>query len=774
MPPVRFPGSVLLLLAFGLMVSSAVQKSPTVDEQSHLFRGIAYVKTGATHFLWGHPLLASAVNALPLLTVSDLRLPQDEPAWATGDWAVAGDAFLWRLNPNPQRLVFLGRLSTIWLTLLLGALGCRWGYQLKGAAAGLMALALLTLDPNVLAHGQLITSDLPLTLFAVVAVYGYWRWASITEGAPKNSRNSANSQQPSAVNSQLSLLTPLLLGGTGLGAAAATKFSAALLLPALALLALLLALRWRSLRPLAATLLMGLIAWLTVWVIYRFAWSPLPGGAFWDDLAWQFDYLSRPHGAYLLGRSDPWGWWYYFPAAFLVKTPLPTLILLAWAVVQSLSGLTRPGNSWEPAGTRHSRLFLLFPSLTYLVISLFSPLNIGYRHLIPLLPFLSLFIATTLVRRHAPGTKSLAPQVRYLAPYALAVLVILSALFSWPDYIPYFNRLAGRPAESWRILSDSNIDWGQDLPALARWQQRTAEPLKLSYFGLAHPSAYGLQFVALPTWAPGPEQTDPAYQPFNPVDPAPGLYAISVTNLHGLVLGAEHNTFAWFRGRTPIARIGGSIFVYRVEPRGVPAQVAFAGLRPADLEPALHALFQTNDVNVRWFDARTSLIWPAGNGWLAVSGQAPDPALQTYWPPEKAAQAGDQRLYRLSEPPAFDWDGHPAELGGSVTFLGYRFLEMVPGEISLLTAWRVSETSDRPLKIFVHALDEDGMIAGQWDGLDVRATSWQPGDIFIQWHRFPVPPTAEPLHLVVGMYDGATLERLAEPLPLEQPANQGS
>ena len=76
---------LVLLLTFALMVSSAIQKSPTVDEQSHLFRGVAYVKTGATQFLWGHPLLASAINALPLLTVSDLQLPQAEPAWEAGD-----------------------------------------------------------------------------------------------------------------------------------------------------------------------------------------------------------------------------------------------------------------------------------------------------------------------------------------------------------------------------------------------------------------------------------------------------------------------------------------------------------------------------------------------------------------------------------------------------------------------------------------------------------------------------------------------------------------
>ncbi|MCA9957611.1 MAG: hypothetical protein KC443_01170, partial [Anaerolineales bacterium] len=88
---------LLMWLAFALLLSSAVQKSATVDEQSHLFRGVAYLKTGATHFLLGHPLLASSLSALPLLTEPNLQLPVNEPAWTAGDWSLAGDAFLWRL-----------------------------------------------------------------------------------------------------------------------------------------------------------------------------------------------------------------------------------------------------------------------------------------------------------------------------------------------------------------------------------------------------------------------------------------------------------------------------------------------------------------------------------------------------------------------------------------------------------------------------------------------------------------------------------------------------
>ena len=117
----------LLLLGYGLMTSSAVRKSATADEQSHLFRGVAYLKTGATHFRLGHPILGGVLTGLPLLTEPELQMPVDDPSWAAGNWSVAGDLFLWQKNANPQRLILLGRLPVIWLTLLLGALVCwRW------------------------------------------------------------------------------------------------------------------------------------------------------------------------------------------------------------------------------------------------------------------------------------------------------------------------------------------------------------------------------------------------------------------------------------------------------------------------------------------------------------------------------------------------------------------------------------------------------------------------------------------------------------------------
>lgn len=740
---------LFLLLLYALIFTSVSQKSMTVDEQGHLFRGVAYVKTGATQFLWGHPLLASSLNALPLLTERGLTLPTDSAAWQDGNWAVAGDLFLWQLNENPLRLIFLGRLPTLWLTMLLGALLFRWGREVGGKKTAVLALALFALDPNFLAHGGLITSDVAVTFFMLLAMYGFW----LAVG------------RPAGVLSRRSLLTAVLLMGLGLGGAAATKFSAAALGPMVGLLAVWTAVRNRSWRPIGLALLAGGIGVLVVWGVYRWQIRPYPAAAYWQDLAWQFDYFSRPHGAYLLGQYAQTGWWYYFPVTFWLKTPLVTLVLFGMALVRWATSRLRR----QTAVGQAALPFLLAPPAVYFLISLLTPLNIGYRHLLPLLPFLYLFTAVSLA---TPSTTATGSPDRLQKPVSLLLaLLFLTTLIAWPDYLSYMNVLAGRAESRWRLLSDSNVDWGQDLPALADWQRETGRPLFLSYFGTAHPSAYGLNFVPLPTWEPGPEQLPPSRQTFNPADPAPGWYAISVTNLQGLVLGEAADAFAWFREREPAARLGGSIFVYEVAARGDPVNVAFSGLRPADLAPELLAEWGTNDVRVRWFDATRSLIWPQGGGWwISRTDQVMDPllrpmaAITSYQFSEDAGQVLVQPTY----PPPLPWaDGQP--VGETAVFLGYDIAlnSGTDGEIALVTGWQVAEATERPLKIFVHALDEQGQIIGQWDGLDVDSTSWQPGDVFVQVHRFAVPEAADVSSFAIGLYDGATLERLGEPIVVD-------
>jgi hypothetical protein len=295
--------------------------------------------------------------------------------------------------------------------------------------------------------------------------------------------------------------------------------------------------------------------------------------------------------------------------------------------------------------------------------------------------------------------------------------------------------------------------------------------LLLSYFGTAHPSAYGVQALMLPTWPPGPEQTPAALQPFYPPQPAPGTYAISVTNLHGVVLGDRRDTFAWFRRQKPAARIGGSIFIYDVPANGPAANVAFAGLVPAGLDETLYTHFPSNDLRPRWFDARSSFIWPAGGGWLAVAvAQQPAGELAAFWPETALIAVPDavppQSLFRVTAPAAELLNLPTIDYGGVVTLRGWRQLAAPAGQVALLTIWEVTAETKRPLQIFVHALDKNGRIMGQWDGLHVPPTYWKEGDIFVQSHSFAVDDMAAFQKLVTGVYDADNLQRLAEPYTL--------
>ncbi|MEZ4518384.1 MAG: phospholipid carrier-dependent glycosyltransferase [Chloroflexota bacterium] len=720
--------AVLLLLAFGLMVSSAVRKSSTVDEQTHLFRGTAYLLEHATQFRDVHPPLGFALQALPLLTEPDLQLPVDTPAWAEGRWEIAADAFLWQLNANPQRILLLGRMSTMWLVLLLGAVVFRWGRQLGGAMAAITAMTLLLFDPNILAHGRLFTNDISGTFFMILATYGYWRWT-------KTGR-----------------WTAVALTGLGLGLAGATKYSAVTLVPALGAIALWLAWQRRSWLPIVALGVAGVGAVMVIWALYSFPIRPVPLAPWWDDLAWTMDYFQRPSGAYLLGETRAGGWWYYFPVAYLVKTPLATLVLAAWAVVASLIAIIR---DHKPGGLDWlSWAFLVLPPGVYIAVSLIGPLNIGYRHLLPALPYIAIFIAVSLIGDRGRSGR----WVRFLVP-ALSVSVIALSVVRWPDYIPYFNKLAGGPDRNWLILSDSNIDWGQDLPALVTWNNARQDnlPLYVSYFGTAHPQAYGLDYLPIPTWAPGPEQLSPDRRTYDPADPAPGWYAVSVTNLHGQVLD-NPDLYARFRDQEPALRIGDSIRVYQVAPRGQPFDLALAGLTPAELTEPIRDALPGNDRQLRWIDDSNALIWSADGLWLATAVPVAEP-LQTYLPPLEVSDDG-QTLYYLESPPDVDTVG--MTFGSTFTLLSSQVVDSADDTIGVLTYWGVDQSTDRPIKLFVHALDDSGQILSQWDGLSVDTSSLQPGDRFMQLHVLPEPDT-DLDRLVVGVYDAETLERLALP-----------
>jgi len=556
----RFLVVGLLLLTFTLALTSAVQKSPTMDEQNHIARGAAYLGTGDPRLSVEHPPLVNVLSALPAHLLLDLHLPLDE-WWEFGEWYIFADNFLWRANSHPDRIVFLARLPVIGLGLVLVSLVFRWARSRWGPRGGLVAAAFCALDPNVLAHTRLSTTDVGGTCFVFLAAYGLWRAV----------------RRPS---------WPRVLGsGLAFGLALSAKLSNLLFGPIFALVVLADALAGgygnpphdggrdrlrRVVRNLALWALTVLLGLLVVWATYGFQVGPFPpgGGIKWGagdgsqtplvpaspylkGVLAILDFSAGGRPAYLLGQYDH-GWWYYFPVAFVVKTPLATLVALLLATGKGLRCFHRDD------------LWLLIPPVVYFLASMTSNLNIGYRHLLPVLPFLAVYIARLAPRPHPHTTTP--PYSPLILPALLVLWLTIATVCIYPHFLAFFNPIGGGPEDGWRILVDSNIDWGQDLKGLKAWMGREGvDRVRLSWFGSARAEAYDIACDLLPGVPHGFSLwEDP---PFDREQPEPGVYAISVTNLVGVHF-PDHDLYAWFRARPPDAKIGYSLFIYEVPADG--------------------------------------------------------------------------------------------------------------------------------------------------------------------------------------------------------------
>jgi hypothetical protein len=825
--------SIVAVALLGVFVMQALlsagQKSPTMDEQNHIARGYAYLRTGDLRLSREHPPLVNTISALPLLVIRP-QLPTNHPSWASANWYAFADELLWNATDTDgqsipaQKIVNWARVPIVLLGLLLGMGVYAWAAELHGSVAGLTALALYVFSPNILAHTRLATNDLGLACFAFFALYTFWRFMT----------------GPSLIG--------LVAAGVALGLALTAKFSALILLPICALLAVIYAWRgrrapaqppgepelvplspgessvvgppagaelyrpepvkpvrppwWRALewKWVLYLIIMVVIGLAVVWGVYGLERGPvgegeltLPMPSYWNGLKTIFARTERGNPAFLMGQYSVKGWWYYFPAAFFLKTPLPTLLLLVWSLV-----LTWRRQSWR------ADMWLLLPVALYFLALMGTTLNIGYRHLLPILPLLFVY-----------GSKSVSDRIQFptldskwvgrASCFLLrnAVIIVLSFLASWqalsvlslyPHYLAFFNEIAGGPENGHRYLVDSNLDWGQDLPALRDYlSQEGIDQVYLSWFGPARPERYGIEYRALPGFPLN--QGSAETFAYNPYQPAPGLYAISATNLQGVVF-KDHDTFAWFRDQAPLARPGYSLFVYRVpEPKGLPRTVVIGGVGYGDVEAeTLEAALNHPNTYMRAFDPRAGFIASTTGEATYIVADLPSfsPALRQALLQQATVMQQSQgyTVYYLDAVPTLTaktlslaaanlawWSpavdfaisapeelrhpvGLPADFGHALAFMGYELsaVEAAPGnELALTTYWRVLDKAPPSITIFVHLLDAHSKIWSSWDGLDVSPYGWQWGDIIVQHVRLAVPTgvPAGDYQVEVGVYTAA-------------------
>ncbi|HEY89075.1 MAG TPA: phospholipid carrier-dependent glycosyltransferase, partial [Thermoflexia bacterium] len=369
----------LLWILFAQIALATQHTSITLDEPLHITSGYACLLTGDYRLVEEHPPLLKMLQAAPLLLADPpLPDPRTVPGWDEANLIEAAQHVVVPYRPI-EPLVFAARVPTMLIAILLAALVFRWTTDAFGKQAALLALFLLTFDPNILAHAGVAATDLGATCAIFAATYTFWRWLRQLDG-PSRSR--------------------AILAGAVLGLALGVKSTTLMLGPIF--ISLLLFGRppekplWPYIRQATG---IATLALLTLWASYRFEIGTLPGIDFPIPLASHLKpllklqtHMREGHSAFLMGQNYHHGDWRYFPLALLLKTPLLTLGLLAGATLRGIITGLHPAREENQKGILSSTFLrltlytlrsplLLFP-LFYFGVSLSSGINIGYRHLL--------------------------------------------------------------------------------------------------------------------------------------------------------------------------------------------------------------------------------------------------------------------------------------------------------------------------------------------------------------------------------------------------------
>jgi 4-amino-4-deoxy-L-arabinose transferase-like glycosyltransferase len=460
------------------MITTAVQQTPTVDEPVYVGTAVVYLQQHTLRYNPEHPPLGKLIIGTGL-AFADPRL---DPAFVDSQGLV-GRHLLYESGNDAWRLMLLARLPVIVLTLLFGLVVFAFAGDLVGPVGALVALALYTFSPDIIANGSLATLDVPVAGFLLTSVWLLWRAR----------------RRP---------LLYLPLAGAALGGAIATKMSALPAVPVLLLLVVLSVryagrahdLSWRRSLALGVMAAAGvaLVAVAVVWVSYlvvdpRLRWAtpgdvPVIGGLrglvvdwlpfprpYRDGVRIQFGFEDSSFGGFLFGHQYVGSRWYYLPVALLVKTPLGMLALWLVGTVAMVSV-----RRLRPAAP-----YVLIPAAVLLASVLNGARDFGVRYAIFVPMFLAVAAATvvTVRLRWAPVVTA-----------ALVLFVAVSSARTYPYYLPYSNEAFGGPSKTYLRLHDSNVDWGQDLGRLAdRLRQRyPGEKVWLVYKGSGVPSYYGI------------------------------------------------------------------------------------------------------------------------------------------------------------------------------------------------------------------------------------------------------------------------------------------
>lgn len=559
-----FAGALVLLSVFLCeLIVSVREQSLSWDEGDHIYAGYQAWKVGDFGVNPEHPPFVKELATIPLLSMH-LKTPPPHGSPSFKDEAYLDGQDLIFMNggePFANEIVFRARMAAASLSLLLGALVFLAGREMFGDVAGLFALALVVFEPNLIAHGAYVTTDMGVSCFMFATIYALYRFIK----APSPGR--------------------LLCLGVATGLALASKHSGVLIAP-MALVIAAIGIAWptgisrkrAASRFVAAISAAAVLGVLVLWSTYGFRFSARPGGVHMQPSLAEYAQpmpgiephvylwlamlhvlpesylfgmidvrrLTESFPGYIFGRVYAHGVFYYFPAAFIIKSTLGFMVLM---LIAGFAIVTRRFRG------RREILFFGIPPLIYLLFAMESGLNIGARHILPMYAFIAVMIAG--------GAVALVRANRRWA-YAAGILLIchcVSSVRCAPLYIAYSNELWGGPANTYKYLTDSNVDWAQQLRSVKRYlDDRGIKDCWFGYF--AEPaiefSEYGIPCKPLPTadtlWMR--KQVDVPATITGPV-------LVSVGSLSGYEFGsARLSPYQSFVNLKPAAVIDDGVFVF--------------------------------------------------------------------------------------------------------------------------------------------------------------------------------------------------------------------
>lgn len=593
----------LLLLMAATLVASSWNNSAIFDETAHIAAAYSYITQFDYRLNPEHPPLIKDLAALPLLFFQNIVFPTDTKAWQSdinGQWE-QGRIFLYESGNDADKILFWMRIPIMALALAIGVLLFWWTKTRYGNSAALIALALYSFSPTILSHSQFVTTDIgaSLAFFASLASFAAflenptWKRASIAGVIFGLSQTAKFS---------LFLLTPFYAGATIIWIIATSDgFFYALkralsLIPKIAALGLSgIAVIWLIYAPHiinypvekniadAKTIIGGFSAQSLVKLDYFLIQQPMlrPIGQYLFGLIMITQRAAGGNTQYFLGEISSSGSRLYFPLLYLLKEPIAEHLLSLLAL---LFGIKKIWSAWGAGFVNRTRYWIHehptefifgFFVIFYWTYSILQPLNIGLRHILPTFPLLFVLvgrqIAEWLKGKTIPNPQTWFETVisifrTYLAPlprFALIGMLLLWFAFDslnvFPHYLSYYNEFGGGTLEGYKIATDSNYDWGQDLIRLKKWTAKNLPAggrIAVDYFGGGNPEYYlGKKFE--PWWSSR--------------GPAHGYFAISANGQMGAygAIGpgfsrSRQDSYEWLKPFRPIGRAGTSIFIYKL------------------------------------------------------------------------------------------------------------------------------------------------------------------------------------------------------------------